>query len=50
MEIDTVMWSRLVTGMTLAFHVIFATIGVGLPLMIAIAEFIASARKIPIIL
>ncbi|MFC2947437.1 cytochrome ubiquinol oxidase subunit I [Virgibacillus sediminis] len=47
MEFDTVMMSRLLTGMTLAFHIIFATIGVGVPLMIAIAEFIGIRRKDP---
>lgn len=49
MAIDTVLWSRLVTGLTLGFHVIFATIGVGIPLMIAIAEFIGIRKRIPII-
>ncbi|MCG7381642.1 cytochrome ubiquinol oxidase subunit I [Paenibacillus sp. ACRRY] len=47
MDIDTVLWSRLVTGMTLGFHVIFATLGVGVPLMIAIAEFIGIRKKDP---
>lgn len=47
MAIDTVLWSRLVTGLTLGFHVIFATIGVGIPLMIAIAEFIGIRKKDP---
>ena len=32
--------SRLLTGMTLAVHIIFATIGVGMPLMFVIAEFL----------
>lgn len=45
MGIDTVLWSRLVTGLTLGFHVIFATIGVGVPLMIAIAEFMGIHKK-----
>ncbi|MEK4454064.1 cytochrome ubiquinol oxidase subunit I [Paenibacillus sp. FSL L8-0506] len=45
MGIDTVLWSRLVTGMTLGFHMIFATIGVGIPLMIAIAEFIGIRKQ-----
>ncbi|MBD2870028.1 cytochrome ubiquinol oxidase subunit I [Paenibacillus arenilitoris] len=45
MDVDTVLWSRLVTGMTLGFHVIFATLGVGIPLMIAIAEFIGIRKK-----
>ncbi|QJC53143.1 cytochrome ubiquinol oxidase subunit I [Paenibacillus albicereus] len=47
MAIDTVLWSKLVTGMTLAFHAIFATIGVGVPLMIAIAEFVGIRKKDP---
>lgn len=38
MELDNVTLSRLLTSMTLVFHIIFATIGVGIPLMIAIAE------------
>lgn len=37
---DTVEISRFLTGMTLAVHIIFATIGVGMPLMFAIAEFL----------
>lgn len=45
MSIDTVLWSKLVTGMTLGFHVIFATLGVGVPLMIAIAEFVGIRKK-----
>lgn len=47
MAIDTVLWSRLVTGLTLGFHVIFATLGVGIPLMITIAEFIGIRKKDP---
>ncbi|WP_145413028.1 cytochrome ubiquinol oxidase subunit I [Paenibacillus xylanexedens] len=47
MAVDTVLWSRLVTGLTLGFHVIFATLGVGIPLMIAIAEFIGIRKKDP---
>lgn len=45
MGIDTVLWSKLVTGMTLGFHMIFATIGVGIPLMIAIAEFFGIRKQ-----
>ncbi|MDM5277744.1 cytochrome ubiquinol oxidase subunit I [Paenibacillus silvae] len=47
MAIDTVLWSRLVTGLTLGFHVIFATLGVGIPLMISIAEFIGIRKRDP---
>jgi cytochrome d ubiquinol oxidase subunit I len=35
---DSVFWSRVLTEMTLAFHIIWATIGVGVPLFISIAE------------
>ncbi|MCC3372239.1 cytochrome ubiquinol oxidase subunit I [Cohnella sp. REN36] len=45
MGMDTVLWSKLVTGMTLGFHAIFATMGVGIPLMIAIAEFIGIRKQ-----
>lgn len=38
---DSVEIARLLTGMTLAVHIIFATIGVGMPLMFAIAELLA---------
>lgn len=47
MAVDTVLWSQLTTGMTLAFHAIFATLGVGIPLMISIAEFIGIRKKDP---
>jgi len=30
--------SRILTALTLGLHIIFATIGVGVPLMIAVAE------------
>ncbi|AZN42691.1 cytochrome ubiquinol oxidase subunit I [Paenibacillus albus] len=42
---DPVMYSRVLTGLTLAFHIIFATIGVGVPLMIALAEWIGIRRN-----
>lgn len=44
---DPVVLSRLLTGLTLAFHIIFATIGVGVPLMVLAAEFIGLKRKDP---
>ncbi|MBP1968316.1 cytochrome d ubiquinol oxidase subunit I [Virgibacillus natechei] len=47
MEMDTVLISRLLTAMTLGFHVIFATIGVGVPLLISIAEFIGIKKNDP---
>lgn len=42
---DAAMYSRLLTAMTLGFHIIFATIGVGVPLMICLAEWIGIRRK-----
>lgn len=45
MEFDTVMVSRLITAMTLMFHIIFATLGVGVPLFISLAELIGIKKK-----
>ncbi|WP_059169979.1 cytochrome ubiquinol oxidase subunit I [Bacillus sp. FJAT-27445] len=45
MELDNVMLSRMLTSMTLGFHIIFATIGVGVPVMISLAEFIGIKKK-----
>lgn len=47
MEMDTVLIARLITAMTLGFHIIFATIGVGVPLMISLAEFIGVKKNDP---
>ncbi|WP_223699970.1 cytochrome ubiquinol oxidase subunit I [Sutcliffiella deserti] len=44
-EYDAVLYSRILTGVTLAVHVIFATIGVGIPLMIALAEWMGIKRN-----
>lgn len=44
---DPVFYSRILTSFTLAFHIIFATLGVGVPLMIAIAEWIGIKRNDP---
>nr|WP_208416325.1 cytochrome ubiquinol oxidase subunit I [Thalassobacillus devorans] len=41
------MLSRLLTSLTLGFHIIFATIGVGVPLLISIAEFMGIKKKDP---
>lgn len=46
-DYDPVIYSRLLTSLTLGFHVIFATIGVGVPLMIAIAEWMGIKRNDP---
>lgn len=45
MEFDTVTISRLITAMTLIFHIVFATLGVGVPLFISLAEFIGIRKK-----
>jgi cytochrome bd ubiquinol oxidase subunit I len=37
----------MLTSTTLAFHIIFATIGVGVPIMISIAEFVGIKRNDP---
>ncbi|MGO4886809.1 cytochrome ubiquinol oxidase subunit I [Anaerobacillus sp. MEB173] len=47
MEFDTLLLSRLLTFLTLAFHIIFATIGVGLPIYICLTELIGIKRKDP---
>ncbi|SHE63294.1 cytochrome bd-I ubiquinol oxidase subunit 1 apoprotein [Seinonella peptonophila] len=44
---DSVIWSRLLTTETLAFHIIFATIGVGVPVFISIAEGLGLLKKDP---
>jgi cytochrome d ubiquinol oxidase subunit I len=37
--------SRILTGLTLGFHIIYATIGVGVPPLIALAEWMGIRRK-----
>ena len=37
---DAYMLSRILIGTTLAFHIIYATVGVGIPVMMLIAEWI----------
>ncbi|ERG66360.1 MULTISPECIES: cytochrome ubiquinol oxidase subunit I [Exiguobacterium] len=44
---DPVLMSRALTALTLGFHVIFATIGVGVPLLILLAEFLGIKKKDP---
>ncbi|BCJ87048.1 cytochrome ubiquinol oxidase subunit I [Effusibacillus dendaii] len=44
---DTLLWSRILTSLTLGFHIIFATIGVGVPVMIMIAEWLGIRRNDP---
>ncbi|MFZ4453804.1 cytochrome ubiquinol oxidase subunit I [Salibacterium aidingense] len=45
MEYDAATFSRMLTGLTLGFHIIFATIGVGVPLMIAFAEWMGIRKN-----
>jgi len=42
---DPVLFSRWLTSLTLAFHIIFATIGVGVPLYIGLAEWIGIRKN-----
>jgi len=42
---DPVIFSRILTGLTLFVHIVYATIGVGMPLMIALAEWIGIKRS-----
>jgi len=42
---DPVFASRMLTLLTLSFHIIFATIGVGLPLMIMIAQWLGIKKN-----
>nr|WP_242529531.1 cytochrome ubiquinol oxidase subunit I [Priestia flexa] len=44
-EYDPVLYSRILTGLTLAVHTIFSTLGVGVPLLIALAEWIGIKRN-----
>ncbi|WP_349410325.1 cytochrome ubiquinol oxidase subunit I [Pseudalkalibacillus sp. SCS-8] len=46
-ELDSAMLSRLLTSLTLGFHIIFATLGVGVPLLISGAEWIGIRRNDP---
>jgi cytochrome d ubiquinol oxidase subunit I len=38
---DNVLAARALMGISLGFHIIYATIGVGLPLMLMIAEWLS---------
>lgn len=44
-QYDPVLFSRILTTTTLAFHAIFATLGFGTPLLIALAEWMGVKRK-----
>ena len=42
---DALFYSRILTELTLSFHIIYATIGVGVPLMIMIAQWIGIKKN-----
>ncbi len=44
---NAVLYSRILTEVTLAFHILFATIGVGVPLLIALAQWIGIKKNDP---
>ena len=45
MEEATVFWSKALTELTLSFHIIYATLGVGVPLMILIAQYVGYKKN-----
>ena len=45
MENSAVFWSRALTELTLSFHIVFATLGVGVPLMILIAQYVGYKKN-----
>lgn len=45
MELDNAMLARILTALTLGFHIIFATLGVGVPVMISVAEWIGIRKR-----
>lgn len=46
-SLDPVTLSRILTGLTLFVHIVFASIGVGVPMMIALAEWRGIRKKDP---
>ena len=45
MNEESVFFSRILTELTLSFHIIYATIGVGVPLMIMIAQWVGIKKN-----
>lgn len=45
MNEESVFFSRVLTELTLSFHIIYATIGVGVPLMIMIAQWVGIKKN-----
>jgi cytochrome bd ubiquinol oxidase subunit I len=46
-EYDPVIFSRILTGLTLSVHILFATFGVGAPVLIALAHWMGIKRNDP---
>ena len=42
---DDVILGRVLTAATLGFHIIFATIGVGMPIVFMVLEFLGIRKK-----
>lgn len=42
---EDLLFSRILTGTTLAFHIFFASLGVGIPVLISLAEFLGISRR-----
>lgn len=47
LTLDSLDWSRGLTELTLAFHILFATVGVGIPIFISVAELIGIRKNDP---
>ncbi len=47
MELDNAILARILTSLTLGFHIIFAALGVGIPVMVSIAEWLGIRRNDP---
>ena len=47
MAAQNLTWARVLTGATLGFHIVFATLGVGMPLFILVALVLAAWRQDP---
>ncbi|HEY4624346.1 MAG TPA: cytochrome ubiquinol oxidase subunit I, partial [Solibacillus sp.] len=45
MNESAVYWSRILTEVTLSFHIVYATLGVGVPIMIMIAQWVGIKNK-----
>jgi cytochrome bd ubiquinol oxidase subunit I len=47
LELDNAMLARILTSLTLGFHIIFAAMGVGIPVLISLAEWLGIRKKDP---